>query len=50
MKETSSKNLNKNVVIDEEEVKEVQPKMKLINESDKINPKLIYNLKNPDEK
>lgn len=50
MKETSSKNLNKNVVIDEEEVKEIQPKMKLINEGDKVNPKLIYNLKNPDAK
>ena len=50
MEETSSKNLNKNVVIDEEEIKEVQPKMKLINEGDKVNPKLIYNLKNPDEK
>ena len=50
MEETLSKNVNKNIVVEDEEVKEVQPKMKLINEGDKVNPKLIYNLKNPDAK
>ena len=50
LEETSSKNINKNIVVNDEKVEEIQPKMKLINKGDKVNPKLIYNLKNPDEK
>lgn len=50
LEETSNKNINKNILVNDEEVEEIQPKMKLINEGDKVNSKLIYNLKNPDEK